>query len=58
MYGKGMPGPINEKGLSAKPKAIKKIPNNFFFLNKAKRPIKIDSRDIKNIIKNSIKNIM
>jgi len=31
MYGKGMPGPINDKGLSAKPKAIKKIPNNFFF---------------------------
>jgi hypothetical protein len=24
MHGKGMPGPINEKGLSAKPKAIKK----------------------------------
>jgi hypothetical protein len=24
MYGKGIPGPINDKGLSDKPKAIKK----------------------------------
>jgi hypothetical protein len=53
MYGKGIPGPFNEKGLSAKPKAIKKIPSNFFFfLKKTKRPMEIDSRDNKNIIKN------
>jgi acyl CoA:acetate/3-ketoacid CoA transferase len=59
MYGKGIPGPINDKGLSDKPKAIKKMPNNFFFfLNKTKRPIEIDDINNKDMIKNIIKNIM
>jgi len=31
MYGKGIPDPINEKGLSAKPNAIKKCPLIFYF---------------------------
>jgi len=53
MYGKGIPDPINEKGLSAKPNAIKKMPINFlFFLNKTKSPIKIDDINNKDIIKN------
>jgi hypothetical protein len=56
MYGKGIPGPINDKGLSDKPKAIKKMPNSFFFfLNKTKRPIEIDDINNKDMIKNIMK---